>query len=85
MFWLKLVKDLIAIFREGQTPRQVAGGFALGSIVGLSPMLTLQGLVVWLVILVLDVNLAAALMALTVCSLCAYLLTRFSTGLDTKS
>jgi uncharacterized protein (TIGR03546 family) len=73
MFWLKLVKDLIAIFREGQTPRQVAGGFALGSIVGLSPMLTLQGLVVWLVILVLDVNLAAALMALTLCSLCAYL------------
>jgi uncharacterized protein (TIGR03546 family) len=73
MFWLKLIKDFIAIFREGQTPRQVASGFALGSIVGFSPMLTLQGLLVWLVILVLDVNLSAALIAFTLCGLCAYL------------
>jgi uncharacterized protein (TIGR03546 family) len=73
MFWLKLIRDFIGILREGQTPAQVAGGFALGSILGLSPMLTLQGAVVWLVILVLDVNLSAALVALTVFSLVAFL------------
>jgi hypothetical protein len=32
MFWLKLVKDFVKILREGQTPTQIAGGFALGSI-----------------------------------------------------
>jgi uncharacterized protein (TIGR03546 family) len=73
MFWLKLIRDFIGILREGQTPAQVAGGFALGSILGLSPMLTLQGAVVWLVILVLDVNMSAALVALTVFSLVAFL------------
>jgi uncharacterized protein (TIGR03546 family) len=73
MFWLKLVSNFIKILREGQTPTQVAGGFALGSILGLSPMLTLQGLIVWLVILVLDVNLSAATLALLVFSLIAFI------------
>jgi uncharacterized protein (TIGR03546 family) len=72
MFWLKLVKNFIKILREGQTPAQIAGGFALGSILGLSPMLTLQGLLVWLIILVLDVNLSAATFSLGLFALIAY-------------
>ncbi|HSQ75089.1 MAG TPA: TIGR03546 family protein [Bacteroidota bacterium] len=74
MFWITIVRDFIKILREGQTPAQVAGGFALGSILGLSPMLTLQGIVVWLIIFVLNVNLAASLLALSVFSLIAWLL-----------
>jgi uncharacterized protein (TIGR03546 family) len=73
MFWLTFVRDFIKILRAGQDPRQIAGGFALGSILGLSPMLTLQGILVWLVILILNVNISAALLALTVCSLFAYI------------
>jgi uncharacterized protein (TIGR03546 family) len=72
MFWLKLVTNFIKILREGQTPAQVAGGFALGAILGLSPMFTLQGLAVWLVILVLDVNLSAATFSLGLFALIAY-------------
>ena len=74
MFWLKIIRDFFKILREGQTPGQIAGGFALGSILGFSPMLTLQGIVVCLILLVLDVNLSAALLALTLCSVFAYLL-----------
>ena len=73
MFWLKLITNFIKILREGQTPAQVAGGFALGSILGLSPMLTLQGLLVWLIILVLDVNLSAATFSLGLFALIAYI------------
>jgi uncharacterized protein (TIGR03546 family) len=73
MFWLKFIANFIKILREGQTPAQVAGGFALGSIIGLSPMLTLQGLVVWFVILILDVNLSAATLSLLVFSLIAFI------------
>jgi len=73
MFWLKLVTNFIKILREGQTPVQVAGGFALGSILGLSPMLTLQGLLVWLIILILDVNLSAATFSLVLFALIAYI------------
>ncbi len=74
MFWLQILSNFIKILREGQTPRQVAGGFALGSIVGLSPSLTLQGLCVWLLIFVLDVNLSAAFLGFTLFALIAYLL-----------
>jgi uncharacterized protein (TIGR03546 family) len=74
MFWLKIIKDFIKILREGQTPAQIAGGFALGSLLGFSPMLTLQGLVIWLVIFSLNVNLASAFLSVTLCSLFAYLL-----------
>ncbi len=74
MFWLKIVRDFIKILRTGQTPNQIAGGFALGSIVGLSPTLTLQGVFVWLVILILDVNLSSAILSFTLFSLVAYLI-----------
>jgi uncharacterized protein (TIGR03546 family) len=73
MFWLQIVKNFIQILRAGQTPRQIAGGFALGSMIGLMPFLTLQGLFLWLVILVLDVNLTAALLSATLFALIAYL------------
>jgi len=73
MFWIKLLTSFIKILREGQTPNQVAGGFALGMIVGISPSITLQGLFIWLIILILDVNLSAALLAFTVFALIAFL------------
>jgi uncharacterized protein (TIGR03546 family) len=73
MFWLQLLKSFIRVLRSGQTPRQIAGGFALGATVGLMPFLTLQGLLLWLVILILDVNLSAAVLAATLFALIAYI------------
>jgi uncharacterized protein (TIGR03546 family) len=74
MFWLKLIKSFLSVLRDGQTPAQIAAGFALGSILGLSPMLTLQGGLVWLVLLALDINLSAGLLAISLFSLFAFLL-----------
>jgi uncharacterized protein (TIGR03546 family) len=74
MFWLQIIKNFIKILRAGQTPAQIAGGFALGSMVGLSPAFTLQGLLIWLVIFLLDVNLSAAILSFTLFALVAYLL-----------
>ena len=74
MFWLTFIRDVIKLFRAGQDPRAIAGGFALGSILGFSPMLTLQGVVVWLIILVLNVNISAVVLAITVCKLVAYII-----------
>lgn len=72
MFWIQILSNFIKILRAGQTPRQVAGGFVLGSIAGLSPVLTLQGLFIWFVIFVLDVNLSAASLAFLMFALFAY-------------
>ena len=73
MFWLQIVKNFIQILRSGQTPRQIAAGFALGSMIGLMPFLTLQGFFLWLLILIFDVNLSAALLSATLFTLIAYL------------
>lgn len=74
MLWLQIIKGFIQVLRSGQTPRQVAGGFALGAIVGLMPFFTLQGLFLWLIIFALDVNLSAAFLAVALFSLFAYIL-----------
>jgi uncharacterized protein (TIGR03546 family) len=74
MFWLQILSNFIKILRQGQTPHQVAGGFALGSIVGLSPSMTLQGLCVWLIIFVFEVNLSAAFLGFTLFAFIAYIL-----------
>lgn len=73
MFWLSFIKKFLKILAEGQTPKQIAFGFALGSIIGLSPMLTLQGLLIWLIILMLDVNISAALVAVTLFKIIAFI------------
>jgi len=73
MFWLQIVKNFIQILRSGQTPRQIAGGFALGSMIGLMPLLTLQGAFLWLILFILDVNLSAALLSITLFTLISYL------------
>lgn len=73
MFWLKILKDFLKIFREGQTPAQIAGGFALGSILGLSPFFTLQGLLIWIIIALLNVNLGAVFLSLTLFSIIAFI------------
>jgi uncharacterized protein (TIGR03546 family) len=73
MFWLQIVANFFKVLRAGQTPRQVAAGFALGSIAGFTPLLTLQGILLWLIILLLDINLSAAILAFTLGSLIAYL------------
>jgi len=38
MFWLNTIKNFIKILRQGQTPAQIAGGFALGAAVGIAPV-----------------------------------------------
>ena len=76
MFWLKLLKNFLQVLQEGQTPNQIAWGFALGSIAGLSPHFTLQILFVWLIIFLLDINLSAAFLGATVFAIIAFLFDR---------
>lgn len=73
MFWLKIVSNFFKVLRSGQTPRQVAAGFTLGAVAGFSPLLTLQSVLLWFIILLFDVNLSAAILAFTLASLTAYI------------
>lgn len=74
MFWLQIASNFVKILREGQTPNQIAGGFALGAFVGFTPIFTLQGAALWLIILTLNVNLSAAFLSAALFGLLSFLL-----------
>ncbi|KAA3659298.1 MAG: TIGR03546 family protein [Calditrichaeota bacterium] len=77
MFWLKFIAKFFKALRAGDTPGQVAAGFLFGFMIGLMPMLTLQGVIFWLLLLFLNVNLAAGFVAMIATSLFAWLLDPF--------
>ncbi|MFH1369530.1 MAG: TIGR03546 family protein [Elusimicrobiota bacterium] len=68
MFWLKLLKRIITILQSEISPSQVAWGFALGSIMGLTPFSALHNYFVFVLILMLNVNMSSATLAVIVFS-----------------
>lgn len=73
MFWLNLSFKLIKALHSSNEPRHIAAGFALGSIIGLTPMLSLHNLIVFLIILALNVSIPAAIFGIFFFSCFAYL------------
>lgn len=60
MLILKLLQSLVKALHSEGTPGQVAAGLALGSILGLTPLLNLHNLVVAALILILNVSVPGA-------------------------
>ena len=73
MFILQFLAKLIKILRSAATPGQIAGGFILGMIIGLTPFWSLHNLVVLFLIIILNVNIAMALFSFALFSGVAYL------------
>lgn len=71
------MKILVSFFRalnEKASPRALAGGFALGAIIGLTPKGSLHNAVILVLIFLLPVNKSASLVSLALFSMVAYLL-----------
>jgi uncharacterized protein (TIGR03546 family) len=68
MLVLKLLQSLVKALHSEGTPGQVAAGIALGSILGLTPLVNLHNLIVAALILVLNVSVPGAMLgwALTI-------------------
>jgi uncharacterized protein (TIGR03546 family) len=73
MIFLKLLSKLIKILRAGGDPRQIAGGFMLGMMLGLLSFRTLFAAPILLVIILINVNLASAVVALILFRVIAYI------------
>jgi uncharacterized protein (TIGR03546 family) len=58
MIFLQLLGKLVKALRSEAAPGQLAGGFILGIIIGLTPFLSLHNLVIVLLVAVLRVNVA---------------------------
>lgn len=74
MFPLQFIGKLIKILHSAATPSQIASGFILGMIMGLTPFWSLHNMLIILVIIILNVNIAMAIFGLAVFSMFAYLL-----------
>ncbi len=74
MFTLKFLSKLISILSSAASPNQIAGGFALGMVIGLTPLLTLHNVLIFILIILINVNIAAAIVGFAVFSGAAYLL-----------
>jgi uncharacterized protein (TIGR03546 family) len=73
MLILQLVRKLVKILRSAASPFQVAGGFALGMLLGFTSFKTLFAVPVILCLVLLNVNLAAAILGILIFRLVAYL------------
>ncbi|MGE5581293.1 MAG: TIGR03546 family protein [Bacillota bacterium] len=74
MFYFNFLAKLISVLHSGEEPKHLAAGFALGSIIGLTPLNSLHNLIIFCLILLLNVSISAATFGIFVFSLFAYLL-----------
>jgi len=74
MFGIEILAKLIRILRSAASPAQIAGGFILGMIIGLTPLWSLHNLIVFFLIVILNVNIGMALFSFALFSGFAYLL-----------
>lgn len=74
MFTIKFILSFIKSLNADASPRQIAGGMALGSILGITPAMSLHNLIVFVVILMIRVNFSAALFAWGAFALISYIL-----------
>ena len=73
MIFLKLIGKFVKVLRSAATPSQIAWGFALGAVLGLTPFVSLHNFVIIFLIIILNVNIASATLSLAVYSLVAWL------------
>lgn len=66
------VSNLIKILHSDASPAQVAGGVALGLIIGITPLLNVHNLFIVFIILLVRVNLGSAILSFLLFSILAY-------------
>lgn len=72
MIILQFVARLIAVLRSAATPAQIGGGFIIGMAIGLIPSFVIK-ILLFIGLILINVNFATALFAAAVCGLLAFL------------
>jgi uncharacterized protein (TIGR03546 family) len=71
---IKFIAKLIEILRSAASPNQIAFGFVLGMAIGLTPLWSLHNLVIFILIVILNVNITMAIFSFGIFSGLAYLI-----------
>lgn len=70
---LKYIAKLLKALSSEASPAQIAGGFVLGMIIGLTPVMSVHNLVIVVLIIILKVNIGMAILSFLIFSGIAYL------------
>ncbi|MCH9015254.1 MAG: TIGR03546 family protein [Gemmatimonadetes bacterium] len=62
MFWIKLIRSLIKTLNSDGTPGQVATGIAIGTVFGLTPLLSLHNLIILCLVVLLNISIPAVML-----------------------
>ena len=73
MLIIKYIAKLIKILRSAASPNQIAGGFILGMVMGLTPLFSLHNLLIFIIVVILNVNFTMVIFSIAICSGFAYL------------
>lgn len=71
--FLNYIAKLLKALASEASPNQIAGGFILGMIIGLTPIMSIHNLIIVLLIIVLRVNIGMSILAFMVFSGIAYI------------
>ncbi len=74
MIIVKLILKFIKILNKDASPQQIAGGMALGAIAGITPIASLHNLAVLILVLMLRVNISAAILSVGLFKAFSYIL-----------
>ena len=61
MFPVQLIAKIFKILRSGDSPNQIAFGFAIGMIIGLTPFFTFHNIILIILVIILNINLGTVI------------------------
>ena len=73
MFGIELLAKLVKILRSAASPNQIAAGFIIGMIIGLTPFWTLHNLILIIILIIVNVNIGTAIFSFLLFSAIAFL------------
>ena len=73
MFGIEILAKLVKILRSAASPNQIAAGFVIGMVIGLTPFWTLHNLVLIIILIILNINIGTAIYSFILFSAIAYL------------
>jgi uncharacterized protein (TIGR03546 family) len=74
MFGLEILAKIVKILRSAASPNQIAAGFIIGMIIGLTPFWTLHNIILIILLIILNINIGTALLSFIIFSGIGYLL-----------
>lgn len=74
MFWLKILKSIVKILHSDISPSQIAWGVSFGVILGLTPLVTLNKIIILFIVFILPVNIGSTILFGGIFALISYLI-----------